>query len=639
MEIPHSFYEDEIRCDFYVPSMVKRTWAAQEEILADLDEACTKAGLEYFADWGTLLGTVRHGGFIPWDDDMDICMKRKDYKLFTENVSSFLPDNYSIVNYKSNRDFKQMLSRIVSSDHYRFDPEYMHKYSGLPIALGIDIFPLDYMTDDEDYERDREERVKLVTDAVNEMAYFNTPVSRLEGYLKKVEKRCHIRFDNRKDMLTQLRELLEKLFGEVEKKDAKYITLYPLWMSGHRYRFPKEYYDKSIKLPFENLEISVSAHYDAILKQDYGPTYIRQVRGGGAHEYPYYETHVDILRDSFGFEWPTYRFNPGDFPGPDRKVYGTENLSTQNRKCLFITYCASAFENMRSLAGKYIDDGYEVTILPVTKYDIAADMTGITPSSETVPDEYYLKGLKGAHICHDGGILDTYPDIIVTNFQYDEYNLITTVDKVFYSRNLRNHCNQLIYVPPFEAHSVQADDERTKKLMPSYVCTPLAVVCDLIMLHSEEMKERYIECLTTWSTDKYKSVWERKIEVLAPPYDNTDKSTTHHTSGKRKVMFYVGISLFAEYGEAAIDKIIKSFDTFYDNSDKIDVVYVPQEGLSDNLKNLYPGLYEKYIASDFPEAEDNINMEDMAAYYGEVSAYATEFINAKKPVLLMAGRA
>jgi hypothetical protein len=62
---------------------------------------------------------------------------------------------------------------------------------------------------------------------------------------------------------------------------------------------------------------------------------------------------------------------------------------------------------------------------------------------------------------------------------------------------------------------------------------------------------------------------------------------------------------------------------------------VTQEGLMDNLKALYPGLYEKYTACDFPQTEGTINIDDIDAYYGEASAYATEFINAKKPVLIM----
>ena len=183
MIFPHSFYEDEIRCDFLVPSMMKRTWAAQMEILADLDSACAQNGMQYFAEWGTLLGTVRHCGFIPWDDDMDICMKRKDYNAFTRNVSAYLPENYSIVNYRSSRDFKQMLSRIVSSDHYRFDTEYMHKYSGLPFAMGLDIFPLDFISDDEEYERDREERATLVFGVVNDMAKYDLAVAEVEKIL------------------------------------------------------------------------------------------------------------------------------------------------------------------------------------------------------------------------------------------------------------------------------------------------------------------------------------------------------------------------------------------------------------------------------------------------------------------------
>ncbi len=262
MIFPHSFYEDEIRCDFLIPSMVKRTWAAQLEILSDVDRACRENGMEYFAEWGTLLGAVRHAGFIPWDDDLDICMKRSDYNRFIENVRSLMSPDHSIVNYRSNREFKQMLSRIVSSDHYRFDPEYMHKYSGLPIALGIDIFPLDFLTGDDEYEKEREERANLVYDAVNEIAYFGTDPASISDHLKKIENRCGIKLDTKGDILTQLRMLLEKIFSEVEEKDAKYITLYPLWMNKHQYVFPVEAYRNSIRLPFENTTVPVPVYYD-----------------------------------------------------------------------------------------------------------------------------------------------------------------------------------------------------------------------------------------------------------------------------------------------------------------------------------------------------------------------------------------
>ena len=632
MFFPHSFYEDEIRCDYVIPSMIKRSWAAQIQILDDLNKACKNAQLKCYAEWGTLLGTIRHRGFIPWDDDMDVCMSRKDYDYIVNNYSSILPENYSIVSFRSNPDFKQMLCRVVSSDHYRFDAGYMHKYSGLPVALGIDIFPFDYLSQDDRYEAEREERVRLVYEAVNELVYFNTPPEKLETRFRKIETVCSVRIDRGGDILLQLRLLLEKMFGEVEEANAKYVTLYPIWLDNHSYKFPVDYYSKSICMPFENTSINVPACYDAILRKKYGDLYMAQVRSGGAHDYPYIDNHLSVLRDSFGFEWPAYRFNAGDFPGADRK---SDDESAAGKKCLFITYSAAAFGNMRSLARKYIDEGYEVTVLPVTKYDIAADMTGITASGESVPDDYFTEDLAGATVCRDQKLPDTDPDIIVTNFQYDEYNLITTTDKTFYSRNLRAHCDLLIYVPPFEAHSVKADDERSRKLMPSYVCTPLTVVCDKIILHSDEMKERYVECLTAWSSGRYKGVWERKIEVLAVTENKADKSAMEAASRKRKVMFYVGLSLFAEHGGAAIDKIRQSFDTFNENSDKIDVIYVTQEGLLDNLKDLYPKLYEKYIASDFQKAEDIFNIDDIDAYYGEGSAYATEFINAKKPIMLM----
>ena len=78
MNIPDNFLQGEVRDGFYVENMMKRAWAAQMEVLKDVDVFCKKHNITYYAEWGTLLGAIRHKGFIPWDDDIDIRMKRED---------------------------------------------------------------------------------------------------------------------------------------------------------------------------------------------------------------------------------------------------------------------------------------------------------------------------------------------------------------------------------------------------------------------------------------------------------------------------------------------------------------------------------------------------------------------------------
>ena len=84
ISFPLPFFREEVRNGFYIPTMIKRYWAGQLQILSEIAKLCKKHDIQWFGDYGTMLGAVRHGGYIPWDDDFDICMMRDDYERFFE---------------------------------------------------------------------------------------------------------------------------------------------------------------------------------------------------------------------------------------------------------------------------------------------------------------------------------------------------------------------------------------------------------------------------------------------------------------------------------------------------------------------------------------------------------------------------
>ena len=132
MELDKSFFEAEVRDGFYVTSEMKQAWAAQLEVLSDVDRACRENGIQYFAEWGTLLGAVRHHGFIPWDDDMDICMKRPDYDRFLQIAEQVMPEGYKIFNISSDENNDNMLTRIINGRTINFEKAHLEKYHGFP---------------------------------------------------------------------------------------------------------------------------------------------------------------------------------------------------------------------------------------------------------------------------------------------------------------------------------------------------------------------------------------------------------------------------------------------------------------------------------------------------------------------------
>ena len=99
---------------------------------------CDENNLKYYAIGGTLLGTIRHKGFIPWDDDMDIAMPRDDYEKF---IGLFSENNYKykLFNYKLTPEYKFYISRLCNTEYQ------IEEVSGYVTDLFIDIFPIDAM--------------------------------------------------------------------------------------------------------------------------------------------------------------------------------------------------------------------------------------------------------------------------------------------------------------------------------------------------------------------------------------------------------------------------------------------------------------------------------------------------------------
>lgn len=120
----------------------------QLDAMKYLDAFCTRNGINYYMIGGTLLGAVRHNGFIPWDDDIDIAMLRSDYEKFVRLLSREIDDSkYFLQNYDTEKEFQPALSRLCIKGTFMEYPS--EKHLNICKNTYIDIFPLDNVPDDE----------------------------------------------------------------------------------------------------------------------------------------------------------------------------------------------------------------------------------------------------------------------------------------------------------------------------------------------------------------------------------------------------------------------------------------------------------------------------------------------------------
>lgn len=296
MVLKEDFFEGEVREGFYVDSTMKKVWAAEMELLAAVVEICERHDIKYFADWGTLLGTVRHHGYVPWDDDIDIAMLREDYTKFLAVAEKELPPPIWLRTPYTDSTFDGFHTVIWNSREISFEEEHLKSFHGCPYIVGIDIFPLDYIPRDVQEAEVWEEIYTIIGVLIDQIVREEAQAEEVEEMLKNVESVCNVAIDREKSVKMQLYRLLDAVCGLYNEDECDELTLASLLLRDRRkYRLKKDWYAKTVKMPFENMILSVPGNYDKVLKEMYGD-YQKPVKGGADHDYPCYKVQEEALK-------------------------------------------------------------------------------------------------------------------------------------------------------------------------------------------------------------------------------------------------------------------------------------------------------------------------------------------------------
>ena len=226
----------------------------QMGILDDVHRFCMEHGLRYSLSSGTLIGAVRHKGYIPWDDDIDIYMPRKDYEQFLETYQD-AGGKYRVLNPKKEQHYYYTFAKVVDLRTRMVETET----EGYEIGVYVDVFPVDYVTDDLKERQHIFARKHLLYKIRRcKISHANPLRSRLAYWCYK--------------MLPISVGMLNRWIEQLIVRREPTNTLCHMTEAGPSIKgcFPAEDMASYIDMPFENHIYKVMVGYDDHLRRTYG---------------------------------------------------------------------------------------------------------------------------------------------------------------------------------------------------------------------------------------------------------------------------------------------------------------------------------------------------------------------------------
>ena len=288
MEFEREFFYDEVQDGFYVPGIMKRAWGAQLKVLEEIDKVCKNHHIQYQIYAGTLLGAVRHGGYIPWDDDVDIIMLPEEFEKFCQVVDE-LPKEL-VFTYTGNNENVCKFCGVVEFDGIQLESRILKKYCEFPYPTSVDIFYLDELAKDPEDEKFRQDVLKMLAIIMKYGLDSGGKGKLFQRELKKIEDFLQIHLDREKDILPQLYRVFNKVRQEFNGLGGDEVALLQYHIQKQsKYAYPKSIFQKTKSIPFCGMELPAPEDYDLALRLTYG-NYQKVVKGTAEHQYPYFRS-------------------------------------------------------------------------------------------------------------------------------------------------------------------------------------------------------------------------------------------------------------------------------------------------------------------------------------------------------------
>lgn len=347
-----------------------------------------------------------------------------------------------------------------------------------------------------------------------------------------------------------------------------------------------------------------------------------------------------------------------------KSLIQVENSVKQDIKArteaVFLPYKASMWDSLESVWKAADEDpDCDAYVIPIPYYTKNPDGSFREEHYEgdLYPDYVPVTGYK------DYNFEEHRPDMIFIHNPYDECNYLTSVHPFFYSKNLKQYTDQLVYIPYFILEEIEPDNQEAVEDMAHFCTNPALIYADKIIVQSEKMRQIYVNVLTefTKTTSADRAYWDGKIlglgspkvdKVLSTRAENVEvpkewlKVIEKPDGSWKKIIFYnTSVTGLLRNSERMLEKMRYVFGVFRENVDEVALLWRPHPLIRATIEAMRPQLWEEYaemvkeyreagwgIYDDTPDMDRAIALCD--AYYGDHSSLVRLCREAGKPVMI-----